>query len=76
MKTEHKMSIWERYRQVFLAHDTTRGLDMDQLIEAWSQAWFLPDEVAFWLARGVLCPVQASRQRLQSIKRQREESEP
>lgn len=65
-----RTDMWARYRAVFEALPDAHALDVEALIDAWSQLWFLPDEVALWLARGFLCPAQASKQRIEELRKE------
>jgi hypothetical protein len=69
-----RTDMWARYRSVFEALPHAHELDVDALIDAWSQLWFLPDEVASWLARGILCPAQASKLRIEELREEAQQA--
>jgi hypothetical protein len=65
--TQKKPSVWDRYRQVFMSHPVTAHMNVDALIDAWSDSWFTPDEVSGWLAQGIIFPEDASARRIQKV---------
>lgn len=68
VSTKARTDMWKRYREVFEDAPSARQLDIDALIDMWSQMWFLPDEVAGWLARGIVCPAKASKLRIEELR--------
>ena len=68
MSTKARTDMWKRYREVFEDAPSARQLDIDALIDMWSQMWFLPDDVARWLARGIVCPAKASKLRIEELR--------
>lgn len=63
-------SIWHRYEQVLRTSGKVPSALWEAAITAWSEAWFMPDEVAAWLARGILSPIEASGLRASGLRPQ------
>jgi hypothetical protein len=68
MNMSARKDMWTRYKEVFEASPITRLKDIEVLIEVWSSMWFLPDEVAYWIARGIMCPATASKMRVEELR--------
>lgn len=68
MNMSARKDMWTRYKEVFEASPITRLKDIELLIEVWSSMWFLPDEVAYWIARGIMCPATASKMRVEELR--------